>query len=601
MKKLNHFSFILIFSICMGCFGNNDSSNSNNPPNSNPPNNVISVNGISLNETTIELKMGISKQLVATISPQEATNQNITWKTSRENRVFIDSNGLIYGLTAGTSTISATTEDGGFVAKCTVNVIPTWDFGAIWGKTTIEGLEISMFISVTGDSSGSTFAVGYVWSSLTYKFSDTVSVKGSYNGSGANAVLVKYNSTGEAEWGRSLFASDNASSFYSVKQDLDGNIYTAGELSLGSYTFDSGVTVNTNSASNIVLVKYDKFGNALWARTVNNITNYNTSYFNSIAIDKAGNIYAVGRIENHGTYDFGNSAIVDAKAEMAYESLVIVKYAPNGDTIWAKTVTNECPRSAYRSVAVDSSGNVFAAGYISGTDLVSLGNDVNIYGKYADGDSIIIVKYDSDGNAIWAKTVTEGSNYSWLESITIDSSDNIIIAGVIFGSENFSFGNDISIAGTSNDVNMLLMKYDSSGNAVWVRSVIEPNYGSRLNSVTTDSKGNIYAAGEIYGDCFNFFGNDIVVAGNYYAGSNALLLKYDSSGNIILAESTVEGELSSTFKAANSAFYSVTTDSAGGIITVGVIEEDRTYYFSNGISITAPCHLGYNLFILKYF
>jgi hypothetical protein len=59
-----------------------------------------------------------------------------------------------------------------------------------------------------------------------------------------------------------------SSSFYSVAVDAGGNVYAAGDIyHPGSYDFGGGVKITVRYQSG-VLVKYDSSGTAQWARTV---------------------------------------------------------------------------------------------------------------------------------------------------------------------------------------------------------------------------------------------------------------------------------------------------------------------------------------------
>ena len=86
--------------------------------------NPISVTGVELNKSSLSLTLGLEERLVATISPEDATNKNVTWKSSNSNVVTVDSNGNISAIKVGTATITVITEDGGKTASCTVTVTP---------------------------------------------------------------------------------------------------------------------------------------------------------------------------------------------------------------------------------------------------------------------------------------------------------------------------------------------------------------------------------------------------------------------------------------------------------------------------------------------
>ena len=80
----------------------------------------IEVSSIKLNKTTISLDEGKEATLKATISPSNATNKNITWKSSDEKIVTVD-NGKIKAIKKGTATITATANNGK-IATCKVTV-----------------------------------------------------------------------------------------------------------------------------------------------------------------------------------------------------------------------------------------------------------------------------------------------------------------------------------------------------------------------------------------------------------------------------------------------------------------------------------------------
>ena len=82
---------------------------------------TVSVTGVTLNTATAEIEVGGSCALTATVAPSNATNKAVTW-TSTDETVATVSNGTVTGLKAGTTTITATTVDGGKSATCVVTV-----------------------------------------------------------------------------------------------------------------------------------------------------------------------------------------------------------------------------------------------------------------------------------------------------------------------------------------------------------------------------------------------------------------------------------------------------------------------------------------------
>jgi len=81
----------------------------------------IPVAGVSLDQNTLSMAEGDTEQLTATVSPQNATNQNVTWLSS-DVGVAVVIDGLIEGIAAGNCTITVKTVDGNYTAVCSVTV-----------------------------------------------------------------------------------------------------------------------------------------------------------------------------------------------------------------------------------------------------------------------------------------------------------------------------------------------------------------------------------------------------------------------------------------------------------------------------------------------
>ena len=89
------------------------------------------VTGVTLNKTSIlmipqnakESESTYKKTLTATISPNNATNKEVTWSSSNPNIVSVDNNGVLLAKKAGTATITVTTKDGNKTAKAKVKVV----------------------------------------------------------------------------------------------------------------------------------------------------------------------------------------------------------------------------------------------------------------------------------------------------------------------------------------------------------------------------------------------------------------------------------------------------------------------------------------------
>ena len=84
---------------------------------------TVAVTGVSI-PSSLSLTAGETSRLAATVTPFNATNKTVTWKSSNASVASVDANGNVRAVSAGSAVITATTEDGGKTAACTVTVQP---------------------------------------------------------------------------------------------------------------------------------------------------------------------------------------------------------------------------------------------------------------------------------------------------------------------------------------------------------------------------------------------------------------------------------------------------------------------------------------------
>lgn len=83
---------------------------------------IIPVTGVSLNAGAMRIGPGKTKRLIAAVEPADATNKQVTWESDNTNVAFMDSDGLVLGITEGEATVTVTTDDGSFSETCDVTV-----------------------------------------------------------------------------------------------------------------------------------------------------------------------------------------------------------------------------------------------------------------------------------------------------------------------------------------------------------------------------------------------------------------------------------------------------------------------------------------------
>ena len=96
----------------------------------------VAVTGVSLNKSSSSIVIGDAETLISSITPTNATNKNVSWSSSNPAAAIVASNGTVISQSIGTTTITATTSDGGKTASCVVTVIPIPVSGVTLNKST---------------------------------------------------------------------------------------------------------------------------------------------------------------------------------------------------------------------------------------------------------------------------------------------------------------------------------------------------------------------------------------------------------------------------------------------------------------------------------
>jgi uncharacterized protein YjdB len=110
---------------------------------------------ITLNKQSMNLTVSQSAVLTMTITPATVVNKNVEWSSSDSNIASVDATGIVTGVGNGTAIISAATQQGNFVATCSVTITtPVQTLTISRNKVTlIVGKGIQLFYSFFPQSS----------------------------------------------------------------------------------------------------------------------------------------------------------------------------------------------------------------------------------------------------------------------------------------------------------------------------------------------------------------------------------------------------------------------------------------------------------------
>ena len=258
-------------------------------------------------------------------------------------------------------------------------------------------------------------------------------------------------------------------------------------------------------------------------------------------------------------------------------------YAMWYDTSWAKTVNGGANVSEFLNTVVDSSDNIYIAGYQNTTGIFNYDGET-LQGNWS-GKNAVLIKYGNDGTPIWSTTPDTAPNECGFNDVAVDDSGNTYVCGYIIMTTAFSFGSGITATGINAGKNAVLVKYDSSGNAVWARTVDTAGGASEFNAIATDGT-NVFVAGYQTGKNFDYSdgsGGVLSVIGASF-GNNAVLLKYSSAG-------VPQWVVTSTSGSDPTWFMDITVSASGNLYAAGKKEGTTDIYFeteyASGIDATS--------------
>lgn len=314
---------------------------------------------------------------------------------------------------------------------------------------------------------------------------------------------------------------------------------------------------------------YGQAGNWLWAKQGTSVSgNQFVEEAWGCAADALGNVYAAG-IFTDSSINFGS---ITLNTHIGGLHLFIVKHDANGNVIWAKTAVGQFASNQVNSVATDKFGNVYVTGYFGGTiifDSITLA----IPGLYS---HMFVVKYDSNGNVIWAKCAGASNGLSKGSAVSTDIHGNVYVmgsfsGGIVFGTTSF----------TGISSSLFIVKYDMSGNILWAHNPSGYITEGTGNALAVDTLENVYLTGWFYFSSAFFGSQTMHNTGSY----TTFLVKYDASGIAQWAKNPIGKSLGN----------SVSTDKSGNIYLTGRYDSTTTFGNSTFTSLGAS-----DVFIAKY-
>jgi len=451
----------------------------------------------------------------------------------------------------------------------------------LWAKSA-GGQSDDISRSITTDASGNIYITGYFCSSALV-FGNITLVTG-----GRAIFIAKFDTNGNVLWAKSAGGSYDCGN--SIATDISGNVYITGDFT-DQITFGN-ITLNDSGDGDIFIAKYDSEGNVIWAKSAGGGC---IEYSDCITIDASGNIYITGCYSSR-TITFGNITLINP---IGGSNIFIVKYDFEGNVLWAKNSEGTLNDYAI-GIAIDIVGNAYITGYFYSSTIVFGNTTLTNAGGNNESPDIFIVKYDPNGNMLWAKSAG-GGGWDFGNYIAKDITGNVYITGN-FDSQVITFDSvALANAGTGSDI--FIVKYDPSGNVLWVKSAGGDHNNDKSNSVATDTSGNIYITGSFASPEINIGSTTLINVGNndIFIAKLGIIIASNNGpvceGSMLTLTATTVPEASYTWTGPNG-FTSnlqnlILSDSATVIMSGNYYVTATT---NEGVSITDSTHVTVNPF-----
>jgi gliding motility-associated-like protein len=322
------------------------------------------------------------------------------------------------------------------------------------------------------------------------------------------------------------------------------------------------------------------------ARTSAGTPSTETGKTYSVAVDASGNSYGSGPF--FGTQDFDPGAGVFNLTSVGDADVFITKLDASGNFVWAKSIGGTLKDNSY-GIALDPSGNVYVTGSFNGTsDFDPSAAVTNL--TSAGFTDLYILKLDTDGNFVWAKSIG-GNSFDGDESFAIatDAAGNVFTTGYFTEKVDFDpgpgiFNLDFTSGTCTNCSQIFILKLDTDGNFGWAKR--GGGFGDSSGyGISVDASGNVLTTGYFWSNAF----------GAPSTGTQDIfIVKHDNNGNQLWAKAFGDA----TDISFHEKGYAITTDASGNVYATGRYENTTDFDPGAGVfNLTAVDKM--DIFVLK--
>jgi hypothetical protein len=340
----------------------------------------------------------------------------------------------------------ASTASDTFLVKYSASGVAQW-------VTTITSIYDDRGRGIATDATGNVYITGAYYGSTT--LAPGVTLPGTLGGH--DGFIVKYNTSGVAQWAETIMGSTASDMGLGIATDATGNVYVS-----GYYSSTTAITINARGVIlpithgiDAFVIKYNSSGVAQWATTIKGISTGMDSGA-GVATDATENVYVTGYYNSSTAITINAATGVILPITHGVDAFVI-KYNSSGVAQWATTIQGTGSDEG-GGIATDATGNVYVSGYYISTTPIILAANAALP-SYS-SQTAFIVKYDTRGIAQWATTIN-GTSASRGNGISVDAMGNVCVVGFYTSTTAISLTPTVELPITTGQI-AFIVKYSST-------------------------------------------------------------------------------------------------------------------------------------------
>ena len=408
---------------------------------------------------------------------------------------------------------------GGFVAKFTQKKELQW-------LINIENASSATHHLLTDDSSNVYF-IGKIQGKIIFN------EKNILNALTGDIFVAKYTSDGKLKWVKKYVGSSDDGTF-KPKIDGEGNLYIIGKYQNSMEVEGRQVLKATGQNPEPYILKLDRNGNYIWAKSFNENLG-----LKAITVNSKSEVFIVG--------DFKESVPINGNIlqSAGLQDIFYAKYDKNGQFLWVKTIAGKVEDVSH-NIETDKLGNVYLAGLVSDNAKFDI---LNISTKTTNGKSIFLAKISgNDGKIDWIRNIVyskdiDVSLFTTVQLLKLNADGEPYLFGVMNNSLNIDSQEIVKV----NGLFRYIVKFDTKG--AFVSATPEVDNSSSASTYITameiDSKRNIYVTGYTnytrVGSSFGFLKTTIELNENSCNSKDVSIIKnYNIGGNLTLSDAILD-------------------------------------------------------------